>query len=155
MFLSLIQQIAKKSKKPVVILIDEYDKPIVDFLTETAQANSNKKQNSQKSFEVWAGYFQTIIYLCTAFMGLYVQAEITKHKGRLDLLAETENFLYLMEFKLDKPAENAIQQIKKREYIAAYKNSPKTIFLVGIGFSKKERNVDSWETEVWERDKAD
>jgi len=110
-----------------------------------------KKNNQQTEFEVWEGYFQTIIYLVTAFMGLYVQAEITKHKGRLDLLAETDDFLYIMEFKLDEPAKDAIQQIKDRKYAAAYKNSPKTIFLVGIGFSKKERNVETWEVEEWVR----
>lgn len=84
-------------------------------------------------------------------MGMYVRSEIAKHKGRLDLLVEVDDFLYLMEFKLDEPAKNAIQQIKDRKYAAAYKNSPKTIYLVGIGFSKKERNVESWEAEIWER----
>lgn len=103
-----------------------------------------KKQSApEDSFKAWEGYFHTIIYLVTAFMGLYVQTEITKHKGRLDLLAETDDFLYLMEFKLDEPAENAIQQIKDREYAAAYKNMPKTVFLVGISFSREERNVQS------------
>ncbi|MEZ4885078.1 MAG: AAA family ATPase [Chitinophagales bacterium] len=110
-----------------------------------------KKNNQQTKFEVWEGYFQTIIYLITAFMGLYVQAEITRHQGRLDLLAETDHYLYLMEFKLDEPAQNAIAQIKARKYAAAYQNSPKTIFLVGVGFSKNERNVASWEAEEWVR----
>ena len=111
----------------------------------------NSTPDTQKAFEVWEGYFQTIIYLITAFMGLYVQAEITKHQGRLDLLAETDNFLYIMEFKLDEPADNAIRQIKDRQYSAAYKNSPKTVYLVGIGFSKEARNVETWEVEKWER----
>lgn len=110
-----------------------------------------KKHSKQTAFEVWEGYFQTIIYLVTSFMGLHVQTEITKHKGRLDLLVETEEYLYIMEFKLEEPVKNAIAQIKNRQYAAAYKNSPKTVYLVGIGFSKDERNVEDWEMEVWER----
>jgi len=110
-----------------------------------------KKRNKQTEFEVWEGYFQTIIYLVTSFMGLHVQSEITKHKGRLDLLVETGENMYIMEFKLEEPIKNAIQQIKNRQYAAAYKNSPKTIYLVGISFSKEERNVEAWEAEVWER----
>ncbi len=116
---------------------------------------NNKKPsqaNQQKNFERWEGYFQTIVYLVTAFMGLYVQSEITKHQGRLDLLAETDDFLYIMEFKLDEPAEDAIQQIKDRQYNIAYRNSPKTVYLVGIGFSKEERNVETWEVEKWDRE---
>lgn len=110
------------------------------------------KKTRQTAFEMWEGYFQTIIYLVTSFMGLYVQTEITKHKGRLDLLAETDDFLYIMEFKLEESAKNALQQIKSRKYAAAYQNSPKTIYFVGINFSKEERNVDTWEAEVWKRD---
>jgi len=36
------------------------------------------KRNKKSEFEVWEGYFQTIIYLVTSFMGLQVQSEITK-----------------------------------------------------------------------------
>ncbi len=41
-FKSLVEQIAQKGK-PVVVLVDEYDKPIVDFLTETAKAKANQE----------------------------------------------------------------------------------------------------------------
>jgi len=102
-----------------------------------------------KNFEMWEGYFHTVIYLITSFLGFSVQAEVTRHKGRLDLIAETTDFLYIMEFKLDESAEDAIAQIKSRKYAMAYKNSVKRIILVGIGFSKKERNVESWEKEEW------
>jgi hypothetical protein len=101
-------------------------------------------------FKMWEGYFHAVIYLIMAYLNLYVQAEVAHHKGRLDLLAQTDDFLYLMEFKLEETAENAIAQIKEREYAAAYKNSSKKVFLVGISFSKEERNVDDWEMEVWE-----
>ena len=106
-------------------------------------------QDEDQNFAAWEGYFQTIVYLICAFLNLSVQTEITKHKGRLDLLASTEDFLYLMEFKLDETAENAIAQIKSRQYADAYKNSPKKIILVGISFSKAARNVESWVAEEW------
>ena len=41
-FRTLIEGISKKGK-PVVLLIDEYDKPIVDFLTENEKARKNQK----------------------------------------------------------------------------------------------------------------
>ena len=100
-------------------------------------------------FKMWEGYFHAILYLITSYMEMFVQAEIAHHKGRLDLKAETEDFIYLMEFKMDGAAENAIAQIKDREYAAAYKNSEKRIFLVGINFSNEERNVESWIAEEW------
>ena len=115
----------------------------------------SKKQPTKKeltqAFVAWEGYFQTIIYLICTFLNLQVQTEITKHQGRLDLLVETDDFLYLMEFKLDASSDDAIAQIKSRKYAQSYKNTSKRVFLVGIGFSKEERNVDSWEVEEWKR----
>ncbi len=110
-----------------------------------------QNKSEEGRFKMWEGYFHTIIYLIMSFMDLYVQSETTKHKGRLDLSVQTEEFLYLMEFKLDEPAENAIKQIKSREYVKSYLNSDKKIYLVGIGFSQSERNVATWEAELWER----
>ncbi|MEM9887882.1 MAG: ATP-binding protein [Bacteroidota bacterium] len=110
-----------------------------------------KKSDRRSEFEVWEGYFHTIIYLVTSFLGYHVQSEITKHRGRLDLLVQTDDYIYLMEFKLDEKIENAIAQIKNRQYAAAYKNTEKRVYLVGISFSKEARNVEDWEVEIWER----
>jgi hypothetical protein len=111
----------------------------------------DKQKSEAELFKMWEGYFQTIIYLVTSYMDLTVQTEVTKHKGRLDLIAQTENYIYLMEFKLDGTSTDAIEQIKNRKYAAAYENSIKTVFLVGVNFSKTERNVESWESIVWKR----
>ena len=53
--------------------------------------------------------------------------------------------------KLDETSENAIEQIKDRAYIASYKNASKKIILVGVSFSKKERNIDTFKSEEWKR----
>jgi hypothetical protein len=82
-------------------------------------------------------------------MDMTVQSGVTKHKGRLDLVAESDDFIYLMEFKLDGNSTNAIEQIKNREYAASYQNATKKVFLVGVNFSKEERNVEDWEWEVF------
>lgn len=108
--------------------------------------------DTERLFRTWEGYFQTIIYLVSSFLNFNVRAEITKHKGRLDLLVESEDFLYLMEFKLDETAKAAIQQIKNRNYNSSYYNSTKTIFLVGVNFSKEKRNVESWKAKELKRD---
>lgn len=85
------------------------------------------------------------------YIDLNIQTEIQTNKGRIDLVAQTEDFFYIMEFKLDAPAKDAIAQIKSREYISKFLDTKKTIYLVGIGFSEKERNVESWVSEEWKR----
>ncbi|MEM1119554.1 MAG: AAA family ATPase [Bacteroidota bacterium] len=137
--------------------VEQFIKQLKILLSDLSYFHHPKKnkyptpENLSKEFDKWEGYFHTIIYLVTAFLGLDVQSEVTKHKGRLDLIAQTDDFLYLMEFKLDEPAENAIQQIKDREYVTSYLNSPKTIILVGVGFSKATKSVEYWEQEIVEK----
>lgn len=110
-----------------------------------------KKRKPSQQFLAWEGYFQTIIYLVISFVGFHVETEITKHKGRLDLFVRTKDYVYLMELKLEESTEDAIEQIKNREYAAAYRNAPERVILVGINFSQTEKNIESWEMEEWQR----
>ncbi|MBE2209066.1 MAG: PD-(D/E)XK nuclease domain-containing protein [Saprospiraceae bacterium] len=98
---------------------------------------------------MWEGYFHAVLYLITAYMDMSVRAELAHHKGRIDLVATTNDFVYLMEFKMESSARAALAQIKDREYALPFKNSPQRVFLVGINFSNEERNWESWEAEEW------
>jgi len=132
--------------------VDIFIKQLKVILSDISYHLHPKTQQKSEAelFKMWEGYFQTIIYLVTSYMDMTVQSEVTKHKGRLDLIAESDDFIYLMEFKLDGTSTDAIEQIKNREYAAAYRNTTKTVFLVGVNFSKTERNVERWESEIWE-----
>jgi hypothetical protein len=57
-----------------------------------------------------------------------------------------------MEFKLDGTSIGAIEQIKNRDYAATYRHSTKQVFLVGVNFSKEDRNIESWESEIWKQE---
>ncbi len=54
---------------------------------------------------------------------------------------ETGDFIYLIEFKVDMPTEKALAQIKARGYAEKYQAKGKKIVLIGIGFSREEKNV--------------
>ena len=52
--------------------------------------------------------------------------------------------IYIFEFKMDQPAKVAIAQIKEKGYAAPYLNNGKPITLIGINFSREERNIVEW-----------
>lgn len=104
----------------------------------------------EENFAMWEGYFQTVIYLIISFLGLRIQCETSTSKGRIDAVVETDEYLYLMEFKLDQSAKTAIQQIKNRAYFQSFINTNKKIILLGIAFSKTTRNVKDWQAEEWQ-----
>ncbi len=120
------------------------------------QMHPKKKKNgtaeeNAENFAMWEGYFHSIIYLIISFLGIYIECEVSRHKGRLDAMIDTENYLYLIEFKVESSPKAAIEQIKEREYAASYKNTDKKIILLGVAFDKETRNVKNWKSEEWKR----
>ena len=49
--------------------------------------------------------------------------------------------IYIIEFKLDRPASEAMEQIKGKEYAGEYALSKKRITLIGISFSSEKRTI--------------
>jgi hypothetical protein len=49
--------------------------------------------------------------------------------------------IYIIEFKLDKPASEAMEQIKGKDYAGKYALSGKRITLIGISFSSEKRTI--------------
>lgn len=148
---AMVQMKSGLEEGDVKVFVQQLKVILSDISYHLHPKDRKKEKNKEELFKMWEGYFQTIIYLVTSYMDLSVRSEVTKHKGRFDLIAESDHFIYLMELKLDETAAKAIEQIKNQEYAAAYLNSTKKIFLVGVNFSKEERNVESWEYVEWKR----
>ena len=77
-------------------------------------------------------------------MGFYVKAEYHTSEGRVDLILQTDRFIYVMEFKLDGTAEEALQQIDDKGYALPFVSDPRTLFRIGVNFSAKTRNIEKW-----------
>jgi len=91
-------------------------------------------------------YYQTIFYLIFKLMGLRIAAEVKTNAGRIDDVVETADRIYLFEFKLDKDAESALQQVNEQRYSQKYQLQGKQITCVGVNFNTTTRNVNEWKT---------
>jgi len=76
-------------------------------------------------------------------------AEDNTNIGKIDLTIFYEDKAYIIEFKVveDKPEDKALQQIKEKRYYEKYVDKYKEICLIGIEFSKKEKNIVSFQWE--------
>ena len=73
-----------------------------------------------------------------------MQAEVAAQEGRIDALVETDTHLYLFEFKKNRTANAAFEQIQQRKYAQHFALSKKQIKLIGIAFNLRKRgNSDS------------
>ncbi len=89
-------------------------------------------------------YFQNALYLVFKIMGFYTQVELPTSDGRMDVIIQTSNYIYIIECKLDGSAEEALQQIESKNYAAPFTMDKRTIIKLGINFSSKTRGIDSW-----------
>ncbi|MEZ4988147.1 MAG: AAA family ATPase [Saprospiraceae bacterium] len=92
-------------------------------------------------------FYHALIHLTFSLLGVYIKSEVHTANGRCDALVETADHIYVFEFKLDKPAQKALQQIYDKGYFAPYADSPKEKIAVGVSFSKANKAVEEWVVE--------
>ena len=68
-------------------------------------------------------------------------------KGRLDVMMETRETIYVMEMKFDKSADEALQQINDRKYADSFAHRGKPVVKVGLNFLQKD-GVSSLEWKI-------
>ena len=95
--------------------------------------NLTDRQNEQ----MW----QAIVYVILKSVGFGVNAEVLTNEGRIDMTCETAAGIWLIEFKLDRPAEEALAQIDERNYAGKYDFAGKTVRKLGISFSSEKRTI--------------
>jgi hypothetical protein len=95
-------------------------------------------------------YFQTATHIIFSMLGLNCRPEVCTSDGRLDALVETKNFVYCFELKIDKTADEAMEQINKKDYPLQWKGSGKKLFKVGVNFDSEKRNIGEWKYEIVE-----
>jgi hypothetical protein len=72
-----------------------------------------------------------------------IGAQIQTNRGRIDEVIETDHYIYIFEFKMG-DAKKALAQIHEKKYYEKYEIKKKDIVLIGVSFSKKERNIKDW-----------
>ena len=90
-------------------------------------------------------HYQNVVYLTLKLMSVYlVDAEFRTSDGRIDLLVRTDKYIYVMEFKYNGSAQEAMDQIESKEYPLPFAMDSRTIIKVGVNFSGETRNIDNW-----------
>lgn len=89
-------------------------------------------------------HYENMLYLVMKLMGFHTRTEYKTSRGRIDMVVKTDRFVYVMEFKLHGIAEEAMAQIREKEYFKPFVKEGKEIILIGASFSPEKRNLDSW-----------
>jgi Predicted AAA-ATPase/PD-(D/E)XK nuclease superfamily len=114
-------------------------KTILDTLFADLAYNLHEK-NARRGERFYHG----IIHLMFKYLGVHVQSEVHTSQGRSDAVVQTPTHVYIFEFKYNKSAEEAIDQIVEKGYADPYRASGKTIVGIGVNFSGRKKAINGW-----------
>ena len=89
-------------------------------------------------------YFQSVLYIIFTLLGRFVKCEVHSSRGRADCILETDDFVYIFEFKVDKPAREALAQIEEKGYALPYLADRRKVFRIGVSFDGEKRSLKEW-----------
>jgi len=103
------------------------------------------RKNNISNYE---GYYCSIVYCYFTAAGLEVHPEVSTSHGQIDMAVLYNNKVYILEFKVNELTSpgKALSQIKEKKYHEKY--ADKETYLIGIEFSKKDKNITRFE---WEK----
>ena len=117
---------------------------VESFMTRFTSFLSGNDYEIQGDLEL---YFQNTMSVMLKMMGLYVKTEYHTSRGRIDIIFDTDRYVYIIELKRDQSPEIALRQIEEKGYDKPFLSSGKQIIRLGINFSSETRTVDGWKTD--------
>ena len=96
----------------------------------------------------YEGFYASVFYSYFAALGYDIAVEESSSHGRLDMAVRTAGHVYLFEFKVAEmaPPGSALAQLQERRYADKYRAGGAPIHLVGVEFSRADRNITAFET---------
>ncbi|MCG5524321.1 ATP-binding protein [Ectothiorhodospira haloalkaliphila] len=98
----------------------------------------------------YEGHYASVFYSHFAALGLQISVEDSSHMGKVDMAVEFGGHVYVYEFKVVEqvPEGRALQQIKDKGYADKYRGRGQPIHLIGVEFSREQRQVVAFEVET-------
>jgi Predicted AAA-ATPase/PD-(D/E)XK nuclease superfamily len=90
------------------------------------------------------GLYHGLVHLIFSYLGMFVQSEVHSSRGRADAVVQTLTDIFIFEFKFNKTAQEALDQIYNKKYADKYRASNKPITGIGLNFDSTERQIDGW-----------
>ena len=119
---------------------EEFRKLLTSFLASVPYEMRRKEDEREKE-----RYFQYTFYLLLRLVGIcQVHLERRQSGGRVDCVVETERYVYIFEFKLDRSADEALRQIEDKGYARPYESDRRKVYKIGVNFSSETGTVEDW-----------
>ena len=89
-------------------------------------------------------YFQNTLSVFLKMLGFYVDVERHTSDGRMDVVVQTHDYIYIFELKVNKDADTALKQIEEKGYAAPFATDSRKLYKIGVNFNTERRLIDDW-----------
>ncbi|MEI7580235.1 MAG: AAA family ATPase [bacterium] len=86
-------------------------------------------------------FYHALVFALSKGLGLVVQCEVVTSLGQIDMIVQNRDTVFVIEFKLNVPAEKALAQIKKRRYYEQFMHPSRRVFLLGVAFNFSDKKL--------------
>ena len=93
----------------------------------------------------YEGHYQQMLYIIFSLLGYYVDVEVRTPRGRVDVVLRTQTTLYVMELKLDKNVDKAMEQIDLKNYPERFALCGLPVVKVAVSFDSERCTIGGWE----------
>ena len=94
--------------------------------------------------ESFRNYFQAVPYVTFTLLRKFVQVELRTAHGRIDVVVETEGWVWVMELKRDGTVAEALEHMEERGYCDRFVADPRTLIRIGGVFDSASRHLVGW-----------
>lgn len=118
------------------ITIEEFVETVRRWYAGIPYSITDKNQNEQ--------LYQSLLYAALVGFGADVQAEEQTADGRMDITLKLPDTIYIIELKYGKTAEEAVEQIMKKDYAVRFAADSRPVVAIGLNISQDFHTIDDW-----------
>jgi hypothetical protein len=134
----------------LIDLLKSADLPAMEALFRALFASIPHDWTLNNPLAGFEGHYASVFYSHFAALGLDIRVEDTTNHGRIDMAVLFRQQVFVFEFKVVEQSAKgeALQQIKAQGYADKYRGRREPIHLIGVEFSKLDRNIVGFEVET-------
>ena len=118
------------------ITIEEFIETVRRWYAGIPYSITDKNQNEQ--------LYQSLIYAALMGFGADVSAEDQTSDGRMDIALKLPDAIYIIELKYGKTADEAADQILRKDYAVRFATDSRPVVAIGLNISEDRRTIDSY-----------
>jgi hypothetical protein len=127
----------------ILTALQQQDMTALEIQFKALYANLPHDWYRKNPIAQYEGHYASVFYSHLAALGLNLTVEDASNAGKVDLSLDFNGHIYLFEFKVVEqvPEGRALAQLRERDYAAKFRASGKPIHLIGVEFSREQRQI--------------